>query len=203
MPDTKRAAPLATRPPYVSSPAQVTDITTIARRNDSLGDQLTFDTLLLDPLPLSLAAWIVVDPSTGCWLWTGRIDRDGYGRAGSIGAHRAVWLALRGPIPPGLQLDHLCHDPDICYLTVKCPHRRCVNPDHLAVCTPLVNSLRSGSFAALNARKVRCDHGHVFTEANTYRPPGRPRRDCRACVRQRVHDYQARLRERGQLARAA
>jgi HNH endonuclease len=58
-----------------------------------------------------------------CWLWRGQISPSGYGRidinnhAGY--AHRYVYERERGPIPNGLQLDHLCRV------------RACVNPSHL------------------------------------------------------------------------
>ena len=163
--------------------------------------QLTFDTLALTSLPPVLAAQIAIDPVSGCWVWTGRLDRDGYGRIGDRGAHRTVWLVLHGPIESGLQLDHLCHDPAVCRLSTRCPHRRCVNPDHLAPATAAANSLRSNSFAAVNARKTRCDHDHEYDAANTYRRPD-GHRDCRACIRRRVREYKARLRQ-ADLARAA
>ena len=80
---------------------------------------------------------------SGCWLWTGRIDRGGYG-AISINrnkyplrpcfikarAHRVSYEAFRGEIPSGLTLDHLCR--------VRC----CVNPDHLEPVTLKENMSR-------------------------------------------------------------
>jgi hypothetical protein len=68
-------------------------------------------------------------PETGCWIWTGQLDRGGYGKAkvaerlnGSrrnAQAHRLVYEMHRGPIPPGTVLMHSCD--------VRC----CVNPAHL------------------------------------------------------------------------
>lgn len=59
----------------------------------------------------------------GCWLWTGPLYSNGYGEFNFDGrnrrAHRFAYDRLVGPIPDGLELDHLCRV------------RRCVNPAHL------------------------------------------------------------------------
>lgn len=65
----------------------------------------------------------IVPNEDGCWLWLGGKGGAGYG-AITRGrfkqpAHRVFFELLVGPIPDGLQLDHLC-----CV-------RACVNPDHL------------------------------------------------------------------------
>lgn len=59
-----------------------------------------------------------------CWLWQGRLGSKGYGRLDPsrgqhLLAHRFAYEHLIGPIPSGLQLDHLCRV------------RSCVNPYHL------------------------------------------------------------------------
>lgn len=66
----------------------------------------------------------------------------------------------------------------------RCGHRisgTCV-ADHLEPVTARVNTLRGESFAAKNARKTHCRHGHAFTEDNTYITP-KLERQCRACLR--------------------
>lgn len=49
-----------------------------------------------------------------CWIWTARLDRDGYGRFSVAGknraAHRVAYEAMYGPVPEGLTLDHLCRN---------------------------------------------------------------------------------------------
>lgn len=125
-----------------------------------------------------------------CVVWTGTIDRYGYGRFGDRNAHRVVFQTLVGPVPPGLQLDHLCHDPAACPGGPSCPHRRCVNPDHLQVTTHRENSLRGNSPAAQNARQTSCLSGHDFTPENTRFAQGR--RFCRACDRRRQAEHKAR-----------
>lgn len=121
----------------------------------------------------------------GCWIWTGARSNTGYGIAEqpcSCGeaskprpAHRVVYEALVGPIPDGLQLDHLCRT------------RACVNPVHLDPVTTRENTLRGTGPSAVNAAKTHCDYGHEFTPENTYVKPRRGRanhsRECRACRR--------------------
>jgi len=139
----------------------------------------------LASLPAHLAAPIAIDPETGEWIWTGRLDRDGYGRYSSEGVHRLVYLELVGPIPPGREIDHVRR--------WGCTSRACCSPWHLQPVTSRENCMRGTSFAAVNAAKTRCDHGHEFDLFNTYyRPNGH--RDCRACIRLRVRAYQRRKR---------
>lgn len=69
--------------------------------------------------------------SGGCWMWLGRVGTDGYGRFGHDPAHRRIYQLFCGPIPSGLQLDHLCRT------------RLCVNPDHLEPVTASENLKRS------------------------------------------------------------
>lgn len=81
--------------------------------------------------------------SNGCWIWKRRPDRDGYARAtGGVMAHRLCYVQYRGPVKPGLTLDHLCRV------------RSCINPDHLEPCSMAENS-RRGSRTKLNRDKVR------------------------------------------------
>lgn len=76
-------------------------------------------------------------------------------------AHRLSYTLLVGAIPDGLEIDHVCHTQDsACPGGNTCPHRKCVNPAHLEAVTGRVNSLRSRSRAAENARKVVCAKGH-------------------------------------------
>jgi hypothetical protein len=115
----------------------------------------------------------VIEPD-GCWSWQGHCDPLGYGRWAGKLAHRLIWESLNGPIPEGLELDHLCRN------------RRCVNPAHLEPVTHAENMRRSAP-----ATKTHCINGHPYDEANTYiRPTGQ--RDCRLCTAARQRAYQAR-----------
>lgn len=63
-----------------------------------------------------------LDEETGCWLWIGGTNSDGYGvwsAHGETKAHRASWVLHHGIIPPGLHVLHRCDRPS------------CVNPAHL------------------------------------------------------------------------
>lgn len=124
-------------------------------------------------------AKVPVRPETpeSCWEWTGTRSR-GYGRVTVNGerfmAHRRSYEMAFGPIPLGLEVDHLCHN------------RRCVRPSHLEAVTPAVNKQRAG---ARIPRATHCINGHEYSPENTYwskpRPPRRytPFRQCRTCHR--------------------
>jgi hypothetical protein len=109
---------------------------------------------------------------TGCIEYTGVAERTGYGRitrdGQRTGAHRASYELVRGPIPLGLTLDHLCRN------------RICVHPGHLEPVTIRENVLRGKTLPARNAAKTHCDHGHPFDDGNTYITP-MGKRQCRAC----------------------
>lgn len=77
----------------------------------------------------------IVNPETGCWEWQKNL-RMGYGRAWRggklVSAHIWYWEQENGPVPEGMDLDHLCHNADLdCAGGTECKHRRCVNPAHL------------------------------------------------------------------------
>jgi hypothetical protein len=124
-------------------------------------------------LPESIESKIERVPESGCWLWTGGVIATGYGRTWHRGAssavHRVVYELLRGPIPTGLEIHHLCR--------VRC----CVNPAHLEPVTHRENCLRSMDRHA-NALKTHCPRGHEYSGDNLGRD-FRGDRVCRACYR--------------------
>lgn len=106
--------------------------------------------------------------------------------------HRAAWEAVNGPIPEGMVLDHLCHDPKTCPAPGRnCPHRSCRNPEHLAPITRGENVKRG--FNAMSAR-THCPQRHPYDAANTYVNPRTGRRHCRICTRRAIAAHKARKR---------
>jgi hypothetical protein len=119
--------------------------------------------------------WAKVDKTSSCWLWAGATERNGYGRfnvtkKNQIPAHRWTYEQVNGPVPEGLELDHLCRV------------RNCVNPDHLEAVTHRENMRRSMSITGIRARQTHCIRGHEFDEKNTYIIPNDRGRACRACA---------------------
>lgn len=127
-----------------------------------------------DPRPTAETCfWAKVDRGTtdGCWLWLGAHRATGYGSFRGQCSHRFAYELVVGPIPEGLELDHLCRV------------RECVNPAHLEPVTRRENILRSDNFAGQRARQTHCKRGHEFTAANTY-VNARGNRSCRTCHRE-------------------
>jgi hypothetical protein len=128
-------------------------------------------------------------PGSGCWGWTGGHDANGYAKLSVDGAtknaHRIGYELYVGPIPDGLQIDHLCHTHDSsCMGGTTCPHRGCVNPQHLEPVTQRANVLRGEGPAGRNARRTHCKNDHEYNERNTRIGP-RGNRMCRECERVR------------------
>lgn len=126
-------------------------------------------------LPEDVRFWKYVQITDDCWLWTGCVDRTvGYGEFGravtgrKIRVHRYVYELIKGPIPSGLQIDHLCRV------------RICVNPDHLEAVTQQENIRRGQSPPANNARKTHCVRGHELNGSNLI-PMQHGHRRCRIC----------------------
>lgn len=128
--------------------------------------------------------------NSSCWLWPGVLHSTGYGaissRPGEDGkrhkllAHRVLFEMARGPVPDGLQLDHLCRN------------RSCVNPEHLDPVTIRENLLRGDTLAAENLAKDSCPRGHPYSEENTYRYKNT--RLCKICRRAAVNRAAAKRR---------
>ena len=123
------------------------------------------------PIPPDESFWPKVDKSGDCWIWQGAPNGSGYGTFRKIGAHRWAYENLRGPIPQGLHIDHLCRN------------RLCVNPNHMDLVTQAENLYRSPlTIATINGTKTHCKYGHPFDAANT--GLSRYGRYCKECDKQ-------------------
>lgn len=116
---------------------------------------------------------------SGCILWDHAFNSNGYGVVRHNGrlalAHRVAYETAVGPIPTGLELDHLCRTP------------ACVNPEHLEPVTHQENMRRS----PVTWRHEFCAQGHSMADA--YKRPTKGY-DCRICRRERQRRYRERRR---------
>lgn len=131
----------------------------------------------------------VVDHSDAkaCWIWVGPIAH-GYGVVNirvcgkwrTVRAHRVAYEAMRGVIPDGLVIDHLCMN------------KRCVNPAHMEVVTNAENTVRAT--VALNRGRA-CPHGGVAGSGvpGAVRVRRRATLSCRLCKRRTDREYRARV----------
>jgi hypothetical protein len=91
--------------------------------------------------------WAKVNKTDGCWNWAGSTTHNGYGDFQNGGktlrSHRVSYEWANGPIPDGMQIDHICHN------------RRCVNPEHLRTVTPKQNSENLSGPTARSTSGVR------------------------------------------------
>lgn len=119
----------------------------------------------------------------GCWIWKGATYTQGYGQIWWGGrkarAHRVAYELLVGPIPEGLELDHLCRV------------RNCINPAHLEPVTHRENTLRGNTITAREAASTTCPQGHPYDRVDT-----KGFRKCRRCIA----EQERRRRERRRAA---
>jgi hypothetical protein len=124
-----------------------------------------------------------------CWWWLGRKRSDGYGvifkpktsnhRKSSLLVHRWVYEYYNGPIPPKLQLHHICKN------------KICVNPDHLEMLTIQVHLKKGNSPSTINSKKTHCIHGHSLKNSYIENVKGqnRQKRHCFICRKQYEKQY--------------
>lgn len=112
---------------------------------------------------------------SGCIEWTGSVTNGGYGSfypgpghpKAKLLAHRWAYEYFVGPIPAGLDLDHLCRV------------RNCVNVEHLEPVTRAENIRRAFE------NYTHCPQGHLYDADNTYVHPNTAHRKCRKCSHER------------------
>jgi len=129
--------------------------------------------------------WSRVEKTDTCWLWNAALSSTGYGVfrvGGSPGrllyAHRFAYELVKGDIPEGLFLDHLCRVTN------------CVNPGHLEAVTPQINVDRG-----LGRKREKCAKGHIFEGDNIYLRPDTGARQCLTCKHEYWKIWYARRKE--------
>lgn len=114
-----------------------------------------------------------------CWLYASYINPvTGYGQRGIKHhgkskyqyVHRIFYENIKGRIPKGLAIDHLCGV------------RHCINPIHMEAITNNENVRRGQYRNSWNAKKTHCPKGHEYTISNTMLNK-RGGRLCRTCKR--------------------
>lgn len=124
---------------------------------------------------------VVREGGHGHWLWTGPLQKNGYGytrwkihgKWKHARVHRLFFEEYIGPIPDGLEIDHICQN------------KRCVNPEHLRAVTHQEN-LKTRNHSG-PAKKTHCKRGHEFTVQNTYWSKGY--KNCRTCRTEAVRRW--------------
>jgi hypothetical protein len=132
-----------------------------------------------------------IDTSGDHWKWTGRIHADGYGMFDVYGkpmlSHRFAYEAYVGPIPDGLEIDHLCRVRDCC------------RPEHLEAVAHAENIRRgrtgyhNGPRGVFQKSITHCPAGHDYATQGYLTPRGS--RNCRTCCVQRTREWRARNRQ--------
>jgi len=132
-----------------------------------------------------LVRQLMRNANDACWSWPCH-SGGGYASLHLDGRTvRAVMVAYElkhGPVPTGLQLDHLCRNTG------------CWNPDHVEPVTPSVNQLRGTS---RQSEKTHCPQGHSYNSENTAirrSKGGRLKRFCKPCQKQSTREYRQRLK---------
>lgn len=138
-----------------------------------------------------LPPWFVnkVTVGDGCWEWQGSRMRSGYGqvymgrnRQGSprlVSAHRLSYEFFIGPVPEGLEIDHLC------------ANKACVRPSHLEAVTHVVNVRRYFGLPpdreppGPRLPRTHCKRGHSLADAYVSKHGSR---NCRVCIRLRKQE---------------
>lgn len=131
---------------------------------------------------------------TPCVVWAASQQGKGYKEGKSYGqfwngqklrgAHQAAYELFVGPIPEGLEVDHLCRN------------KLCMNPDHLEAITHRENQIRWGcgrpEIGDFNKAKTHCPRGHPYSGDNLIiekKSNGKFMRRCKICRTEQQKKY--------------
>lgn len=123
-----------------------------------------------------------------CLIWNGARSKAGYGQKRVNGkleyTHRLAAERRFGPIPEGMQVDHLCRN------------RACYNPAHLEIVTQQENVRRgeAGQHKKALRQRQHCGRGHELTPENVYLTRSGAR-ECRTCKNEWQREYRRQKRE--------
>ena len=138
------------------------------------------------PEDVMQARWLSkIEFTATCWLWTGTRHTYGHGyihvsqTRSKKAAYRLAYEWFVGPIPEGLEIDHVCRVPS------------CVNPTHLEAVTHAEN-VRRGDVALIFGSRTHCGNGHPFSGDNVRGRSDCNGRVCRTCAREANRRFNAR-----------
>ena len=115
---------------------------------------------------------------TPCIEWSGAVSTEGYGKQGGRYVHRLAYEAMVGPIPDGLEIDHVCRN------------KLCWNPWHLEAVTHQENNqraFRGWTRPRAYVRATHCSKGHLFDGSR--RDRGKETQRCLTCHREQMRKY--------------
>lgn len=140
-------------------------------------------------IPILDRLFAKVEKTDSCWIWQGATAK-GYGVLGTgkrrvkeqRGAHVILYEHSVGPIPEGLELDHLCRN------------RACVRPDHLEPVTHQENTRRGMAPSAISYRTNICQSGRHELNLENAHTTRAGKRYCKICrLEKRRASYPTRL----------
>ena len=127
---------------------------------------------------------LYVHKTNSCWIWTGSINKNGYGQfhyqRKTWRVHRLLYTWKKGIVPLDKELHHTCQN------------KICVNPDHLELINKIDHSKYHGQ---IREKADECPQGHQFNEKNTGR--SKSGRYCRICTNQRRGNWRESRRKEG------
>ena len=137
--------------------------------------------------------WNKVNKTESCWLWTGRLNDEGYGHFRGMVAHRFSFLKHEGLLKRSEELHH------------KCNVRHCVNPEHLESLEKAAHSklhVEAGAYknngahlTQMHKAKTHCKLGHPYAGDNLIIDKYSSGRRCKICEQAKFKRYQAKRKD--------